>query len=286
MRLLRLLVLVLALTRPIAAQIVVSPTRVILANRETSRELTIRNDGSEPIEVDVRVYFGLWGCDSIGTSTLDTVGTTATQALSCHTWAKIFPRHFTLDPQTFQRVRLLVSPPADLSDGEYLARLLVTSQRVALPRTGNSDAAATAITTQLSTRLNQSFAIIYRKGAVSTGLRIDSALCMRRDTSSMLLVDISPLGNAAYRGTITALLVSEPDGAPVDSVALPFVAETPLRLRLLTRSLAHGSYRLNLSCGAVLPGSAAESVLPCPPVARSYSVTSSGAGVDVVPRTP
>lgn len=279
-----LTLLTLSAVSPAFSQLVVSPPRVLLANRETARELTLRNEGTKALEIDVRTVFAMMGTDSTGLIRFDSIVTDENAKRSCIAWTKVFPRHFTLTPGAFQRVRVVVTPPPGLADGEYVARLYVSSACVGLPAIGPAEPGATAITTVLSTRLVQNFSVIYRRGKVSTDLEVDSIYVTQVDSTSIPFLDAHSLGNAAYRGTLNATVDAE-GGSRVDSIGAVFVAETPVRLRLLRRRLAPGSYRLSVNITSTLPGSASESVLSAPSIARSYRLTVAASGTLSVERS-
>ena len=66
-------------------------------------------------------------------------------------------------------VRLLVSPPAGLPDGEYWARLAVLARGGQVPLTVTAD---TSVKVGLSFEVRTLLPVLYRKGKVATGVAI------------------------------------------------------------------------------------------------------------------
>src|SRR5438477_300388 len=73
------------------AQISVYPTRVMLAARERSREVTVENPTDKSLDVTASFGFQLIRSDSNGTISLDSViHAPEEKAKSCREWLKIF----------------------------------------------------------------------------------------------------------------------------------------------------------------------------------------------------
>lgn len=86
----------------------------------------------------------------------------------CSTWMTkscgAFPRRVRIEPGDRQVVRLLATPPADLPDGEYWTRLIVSSHGAAIPLATGDTAVRAGVTLEI--RIVTS--VIYRKGELGT----------------------------------------------------------------------------------------------------------------------
>jgi hypothetical protein len=261
-----------------AAQLVIQPMRIVISSDNPTREVTLRNDGNELLEVSTRMMFGIWRVDSASHLILDSTGTPQELSRACTDWVKVFPKQFTLAPGAMRKLRLLVTPPAGIPNGEYNSRLIVASSSVGLP-TVSVPTSGDAITGTLKGILNMSLEVMFRKGTCETGIELQELRMNRSDA----LVDVRPLGNATYRGTLFGV-VHTPDGATADSITYRVIAATPQRLKMSFRQLPAGSYRLMLESRAVLPGSAAETVIASPPVRKEYDLVVTATETSVTPR--
>jgi hypothetical protein len=99
----------------------------------------------------------------------------------------------------------MVEPPADLPDGEYWARVLVSS------RGGQPPIEQTQgdVRLQLDVATTLVMAANFRKGAVATGLEFTGESARREADGVHLQLDLRRTGNAAYLGRLRADLVNE-----------------------------------------------------------------------------
>jgi P pilus assembly chaperone PapD len=277
--LLAILVTVIALGSTATAQIEVAPTRVMLTMRERSREVNVSNTTNNPMEVDVRLGFKLITTDSIGAQGLDSVGTPEGRLKSCEEWLKIFPRRFTLPPHASRVVRVLVTIPDGVSDGEYWARLIVGGVPIAgaLPVDGDS---VEGIQTNLMMRLELDLPVIVRKGETSTGVTFGQLLLQKGKDETLGLLDLARTGNSAYRGTLTATLRSA-DGKDVATVQDQYTVEFSFRKALHFPSLPDGDYLLSIESQSVKKGSAIDAVIPAEPVRKDYAFTVDGSNITI-----
>src|SRR5204862_7437145 len=80
--------------------------------------------------------------DSLGHFALPTVERPDSTLPSAAAWVQAFPRRLTIAPLERQTVRLLVTPPAGLPDGEYWARLIISARGGKLPLRRAAETAA------------------------------------------------------------------------------------------------------------------------------------------------
>lgn len=252
------------------AQISISPKRILLSAHERSSELIISNSGPVPFEVTAEISDRRLQSDSTGREWYDTTATPDEILHSCQRWVKVFPKRFILPPNSTRKIRILAAPTGELADGEYVGRLMLASVRAETQRLDSVDTNKIAV--DLRFRMNMILQVVYRKGEVNTGVRIDDAAAMRFDSGAYVVVGVSWFGNAAYRGVLSSVVRTE-DGRKLDSVMTPYILEfSKLYQRLRLPDVPDGRYELTLESRAELPGSASELVLPSPLVRSTYTL--------------
>lgn len=190
---------------PAAHAVSVSPTALYIDSRTRTAVLTLHNPGTLPEEVTIEFAFGYPQTDSAGNLTVPVTREPAAGEPSAMGWMRAFPRRLVLQPGQRQVVRVMVEPPADLPDGEYWARVLVSS------RGGQPPIEQTQgdVRLQLDVATTLVMAANFRKGSVSTGLEFTGESVRREPDGVHLQLDLRRTGNAAYLGRLRADLVNE-----------------------------------------------------------------------------
>lgn len=266
---------------PAFSQISISPKRILLGSRDRSKEIIVSNSGTQPYEFTANIALILVRTDSLGNETYDTVATPQEATHSCKEWVRVFPRKFTLAPNSTRTIRVLATPPAGLPDGEFVARLVLSSMESHFTPVNLID--TTKIATEVHFRLNMNLQVVYRKGKVATGLEMTDVRAIRNDSGTSVIVDVRALGNASYRGTLSTVVLAT-DGTRIDSTAVPFVVEIiGQRQRLRMRPIPDGTYKMVVESRTELPGSAIELVIPAPTVRRRFTVVVTAAQIHLTP---
>jgi hypothetical protein len=184
----------------------VSPTALYIDSRTRTGVLTLFNPGTLPEEITIDFAYGYPQADSAGNVTVPTTHQPAAGEPSAMAWMRAFPRRLLLQPGQRQIVRVLVEAPGDLADGEYWARVLVSS------RGGQPPIEQTQgdVRLQLNVQTTMVMAANYRKGDVRTSIGIAAASAHRATDGVQMQVDFTRGGNAAYLGRMRADLL---DGA-------------------------------------------------------------------------
>jgi hypothetical protein len=196
----------------------VAPKAVFMSSGGGSGTVTLLNPGTDPVEVAVSVFYGYTATDSTGQLRLVTIDHPDSTQPSAAGWLQAFPRRLTLGPRGQQVVRLLATPPAGLADGEYWARLAVTAKAGELPVTGVSDSAN--IKVGLTLQIQQVIGLHYRKGQVRTGIALTGLEAVRQGDSVIVHASLERQGNAAYLGTVHAVVLGA-TGKPVGEGRVP-----------------------------------------------------------------
>ena len=190
-----------------AAAVTVSPSALFIDSRSRTGTLTLYNGGILPEEVEVSFAFGYPVSDSVGTINVELRDTASSGEPSIVPWLRAFPRRLVLQPGQRQVLRVLVQPPADLAEGEYWGRVLVRARGGQPPiEQTNGD-----VRVQLNVETVIATALMFRKGAVQTGITVQDARAETTPQGVQLTVDVARQGTAAYLGRVRAQLVA-PDG--------------------------------------------------------------------------
>lgn len=189
----------------LAAQgLLIAPTTVVVDARSRTTSLLLVNPGDQPSEVEISSFFAYTVSDSAGQLQLHTPQSPDSGVMSAADWIRVFPRRMTIAPKSQQTVRLLVTPPADLPDGEYWARLAVLARGGQVPMTTTSD---TTVKVGLSIEVRTLLPVLYRKGKVATGVAISGLRAARAADSVVVRARLDRQGNAAMIGTVRGELV-------------------------------------------------------------------------------
>jgi hypothetical protein len=181
----------------------VSPTALYIDSRTRTGVLTLYNPGSLPDEITIDFSYGYPQADSAGNVSVPLTKEPAATEPSALAWMRAFPRRLLLQPGQRQIVRVLVEPPAGLADGEYWARVLVSS------RGGQPPIEQTQgdIRLQLNVQTTLVMAANYRKGDLHTGVAVTASEARRTADGVRLQVDLARTGNAAFLGRMRAELL-------------------------------------------------------------------------------
>lgn len=242
-----------------AEAVAVSPTALYIDSRTRTGVLTLYNPGNLPEEITIDFAFGYPQTDSAGNLAVAVTREPAPGEPSAMEWMRAFPRRLILQPGQRQVVRVMVEPPAGIPDGEYWARILVTS------RGGQAPIEETQgdLRLQLNVETTLVMAANYRKGPVSTGVQVAGSRAWSTPEGVYLELDLERTGNAAFLGRMRADLL-DAGGQVVGTVwddlavyrtarrrhllALPEGAQRPLSVRV-----SIDTEREDLPVGGALP---------------------------------
>ncbi len=266
------LVLLALLPLPLAAQgVLIAPTTVIIDARSRTSSILLVNQGEEPAEVDISTFFAYTVTDSTGQLQLHTPDSTETGLVSAAEWIRAFPRRMTIAPNSQQTVRLLVTPPTDLPDGEYWARLAVLARGGRVPLETSTD--TSAVNVGLSIEVRTLLPVLYRKGKVETGITLSGLRAARVADSVVVRGRLERRGNAAMIGTLRGELVDSA-GRVRASFTQPVSTYLALEPRFVTPadSVPSGEYTLRMEVSPERRDLPPEALLPFRTVRDSVAV--------------
>jgi P pilus assembly chaperone PapD len=272
MRRLAILIGLTMLPRVLPAQgVLVAPHYLIMDHRTKSGSVTVYNPGNEPVEVTIGTLFGYPATDSAGEFTLLTPEHPDSSLPSATGWVDAFPRRLTLGPRDRQTVRLLGRPPANLKDGEYWTRLVVTAKGGTVPVTGTSD--TSAIQVGLTLEVRTILPVFYRKGALETGVSLSQVRARAVGDSLEIRLRMQRSGTGAFIGTMRGSLVDS-TGRTVTTLKAPVAVYFDIEPRFAAPlpRLPAGLYRLRLELATEREDLTPDVLIQAQPVQGSFEV--------------
>lgn len=270
-RLLLSLALLAAPAQAAAQGVLVAPHAVFVDHRTRSGWIQLYNTGTEPSEVSIEFLFGYPVTDSLGLLQLRTVERPDSTLPSAAAWIQAFPRRVVVPPQGRQTVRLLVTPPPGTRDGEYWSRVAITAKAGALPVTGADS--TKGITVGLNLEIRSIIPLIYRKGAMTTGLLLDSLRAAVEPDSVVVRARLRRTGTGAWLGSARGQLVNDA-GASVGTFDVPlsvYYAIDP-RFTISRLGLPPGRYRVRMQVASERTDIPPEQLLPAASVGDSVTI--------------
>ncbi len=202
------------LPTPASAELMIAPTRVVLAGAERSTELILVNKGAEQTAYRIDVENRRMRRDGA----LETATDTRPGELFAADMIRFSPRRVVLEPGARQSLRVSVTPPAGLAPGEYRSHLRLMS---APTNAGTATAAPAedandgALSIQLIAVRSITIPVIVRIGALDATATVDNA-ALTRQGDNMLVVKLTRGGTRSTYGDLRLTIAGETN--PVYSV--------------------------------------------------------------------
>ncbi len=221
--------LVIAAAAQVGASVMVAPTVVFLSDRNRTGRVIVQNPADEPTEVTVRFSFGLPWSDSLGNVQVTLQDSGVTDPRSAMDWLKAFPRKVVVPAKGSQTIRLIARPPKDLPDGEYWARIVISSREndVAVPTSDNPE----NISTKLNMVMQMAIMVKFRTGELVSNLELKDVKTIASDSNVSVLLDMSNRGNVSYMGVLHATLY-DADGKQINEAGSNVAIYRDLRRRV------------------------------------------------------
>ncbi len=261
--------LILASITAARAQVVVAPTVLFLSDQSPFGTFLVMNRSDSPQEITISFKFGFPAYDSLGNLSMQYNDTLMAREHSCQQWLRGFPQRFIINPGQEQVVRLLVTGPADIPDGEYWTRLVTSST----PQVKAIDTAGSGIKTNITFILQQVTTVIYKKGYVNTTVDIGKVDTISDSTAMGLLAHVSHGGNSPFFGTMS-VVVKDGAGKSVytnEEVLAIYQSAAFIRFTVPLSDLHAGNYTAEFKLESKRNDIASEDLLKIPAVEKTIS---------------
>lgn len=242
-----------------------TPTEIFIVQPSRSAELSLQNPGDKPQEVEISFRFGYPVAFAMGHIEFlegDTLGVAEPNATG---WVRAVPGRVIVDPGESQTIRIVVSPPLGLPDGEYWSRIAIrtkTSQPLQVKGRQGGFVADLLSETVLP--------VHYRHGRVGSGIQIAGLRGSTDSTDLKFSFNLVRQGNASAWGRLTVKIVNG-QGKTVESQIFPVVAYRTLAYENMVNveGLPAGQYRLDVTLDNKHPNIRREYYMSFPAVSSS-----------------
>jgi P pilus assembly chaperone PapD len=243
------------------AYVRVSPTILFLDAPRKSVSFDVTNLSDKEIEVWVEVKYGYTSTNDSGAIVIVTPDKIESDDQVATQWMKIYPDKFLLGPTEKRYLRIIVNSPAQTSDGEYWARVIVNSKpTVAATLTGKiAENKQAGITIQNQ----QSIPFHFRKGIVSTNVdMIGSPIININNKELSFFAKLQRFGNSSYWGRMNFQILDN-KGKVIKQHDQHFVVYKHIsyNFKFDISGVAKGSYYLNVTAETKRSGDGSNSVL-------------------------
>jgi hypothetical protein len=226
------------------AQLSISPPYVSVDGRSGVGNLYIINNSPHPQEVEISFAFGYPASDTAGNLVMNYSDTVAYEKYAMDPVIHAFPRTFILPANQQRTIRVLVKPSPGMKDGFYFTRVKI----LAKPQTPDVvKPAENVISTHITLNFEQVIPAFYKRGKVTTGLKIEKIDVTQKDTMLVILAHLDRLGEAPFIGSVTAKLM-DAKGKVVSTFQTSTTAYFKVlrRVDLRVAKVKPGSYKLEL----------------------------------------
>lgn len=260
--------LVLTAAPDAAASVSVFPTEVFVSPQNRSAPLVVRNPSDSEVEVWLSFTFGVPVSYANREVEFDTVETADRSAA---TWLRAVPQRFILQPQESQTVRLFATPPVSANEGEYWARVVVSSKPTQ-PVKARQDQRGPTLAMNLVTQTVVPFHL--RRGKVSSGVLIKQAVSSVSGRTMHVKVDLERNGNASYWGRLQTRLLDQ-NGKLVRGREFRVVVYKDLSYTadLDISQVQPGQYTLEVMLDNKHPSLSSKERINSPPVTQRFTVS-------------
>lgn len=194
------------LPSPVAAELMIAPTRVVLAGSERSSELILVNKGNEQTAYRIDVENRRMRIDGA----LETATDTRPGELFAADMIRFSPRRVVLEPGARQSLRVSVTAPAGLAPGEYRShlRLMSAPTSAGAATAGAADANDGALSIQLIAVRSITIPVIVRVGKLDASASVDSA-ALTGKADNMLVIKLTRAGTRSTYGDVRLTIAGE-----------------------------------------------------------------------------
>ncbi len=186
------------------AQLSISPPYVSVDGKSGVGNIYITNNSEVPQEVEISFAFGYPGSDSDGNIVMNYTDSAAYKQYAMDPVVRAFPRTFILQANQQRTIRVQVKPSPEMKDGFYFTRAKILGK----PQTADvSKPTPGGISTTIKFNFEQVIPAFYKRGKVTTGLKIEKIDAVQKDSLLGVIAEVTRLGDAPFIGSMIAKLI-------------------------------------------------------------------------------
>jgi len=264
------LLLILACSSMVRAQITIAPTMVFIDQQSRFGSFLVLNGSDQAQEVTIDFPFGYPVTNAEGQLQMVYDDSSKAEQYGISNLVRGFPQSFVLQPGQRQVVRLTVRP-GDFSDGTYWTRIKTTSN-AQNPPVGEQN--GDQITAQITYKFEQVTTLFYKRGDTNTGIDIKQFAKQDSSDTYEFIADVTRTGNSPFLGSII-LTIKDAQGNAVaekrTSTSIYFDYRQTFEVD--KQALSGGDYTATITFKTQRPDVPSEDIVQMEPVTRSLSFT-------------
>ncbi|MCX6305176.1 MAG: hypothetical protein NT040_09415 [Bacteroidetes bacterium] len=265
-----IVILVLSNFTVLLAQLAISPPYVSVDGKSGVGNIYITNNSAQPQEVEISFAFGYPGSDAEGNLVMNYTDSIAFKLFAIDPIVRAFPRTFILPANQQRTIRVQIKPTPGMKDGYYFtrAKILAKPQTTEVAKT-----TVEGISTKISFNFEQVIPAFYKRGKVTTGLKIEKIDATQKDSLLVIKTQLDRLGDAPFIGTMHAKLM-DAKGKVVANTQTSATAYFKVlrRIDLAIARVAPGTYKLEVSFETKRSDMAASDLVQAQPVKETVDV--------------
>ncbi len=207
--------LVLLTTESVFAGLQVFPFRLLLTDKKRVTHLSLRYTGEKPAEYKLSTIFYRMKSDGA----IDIVQDAKAEERSAMQLIQYSPHQVTLTPNVEQVIRVRLTGPRNMADGEYRAHLLIEPLKETAETTAAGKKANEKMNMRLDARIAVAIPVIFRHGKTEFSVNFSKfQVSQNADKKPAFSVEMSSQGNAFPYGDL--LVYYQPVGGELQSVGI------------------------------------------------------------------
>ncbi len=253
------------------AQIAISPPYVYIDGKSGVGNIYITNNSTQSQEVEISFTFGYPSSDADGNLEMNYNDSVAYKQFALDPLVRAFPRTFILQAKQQRTVRVQVKPSPGMTDGFYFTRAKILGK----PQTAEvAKPVADGISTKITYNFEQVIPAFYKRGKVTTGIKIDKIDAIQKDTLLLIKTSLERLGEAPFIGSMIAKLIDSKG-----KIVATSTSSTTAYFKVLRRyelgigKVKSGAYKLELSFETKRNDMAATDLVQSQPVKEAIDIS-------------
>jgi hypothetical protein len=249
------------------SEVRIRPSALYLNDSVRSGMVAVTNNEDVPVDVTIKLMYGYPTSDSLGNISFTLSDSSSSDKMLNRSWIQVYPKQFVIKPHDWQAVRMTITLPPELKDGEYWIRPVLTIRPLLQQGQSTSYKGISAMCQQFVLLAN------FRHGSAHTGIVINQVRpVLGSDGKLGMLVDMIRVGNAAYRGIITCHLKNQ--NQQIVSTSKKDIAvyeQVTHKLSLGETSLPDDNYTVEVNASTNREKNDFEAIIPARSVTREIA---------------